>query len=146
MDVNSRSLGYTVWLTVLLACAGCSDGAPVVLESSHVVSPAATFDATVELVDNGMGFGLGALYYEVHVETRGATIKDHGDHSKSSVFYVIDETSDDIETTAKWVGARHLVISYDGRRTPGRLVRQASGVTIEYRPINPSRAHRNEKP
>ncbi len=133
-------------LASLLAFAGCSDDVPVVVESSHVVSPDMTFDATVELVDNGLGFGQGALYYEVHLEMSGAAIKDHGDPSKSSVFYVIEETSNDVRATAKWTSARRLVISYDGRRTPGRLVREVSGVTIEYRPINPSHAHESEKP
>src|SRR5262249_51750570 len=41
---------------------------PVVEKSTSLPAPDPTWVATFERVDNGMGFGLGAEYFEVHVD------------------------------------------------------------------------------
>jgi hypothetical protein len=134
MHPHSRA----IWVFgVTLACAGCSDGVPIVLESSRVPAPDSDWVATVERVDNGLGFGQGALYDEIHVAKAGTEIDNHGDPSHSGIFYVMEETDADLRATASWAGPRRLVISYDARRSPGRMLRQAGDVTIDYEPTRP---------
>ena len=67
-------------------CAGCQDGIPIVLESHRVPSPDNAVEAIVERVDNGLGFGQGAVYDEVHVQRARTAVTEHGDRSDSVVF------------------------------------------------------------
>jgi hypothetical protein len=120
---------------LLIGCAGCDDGTPVVLESRRVPSPDKTLEAIVERVDNGLGFGQGALYDEVHVLRAGSPVLEHGDPGGSVLFYVMQDTNTDVPVTASWIGPRRLVITYDGRRTPGRIVRQFGDISVDYSPV-----------
>jgi hypothetical protein len=59
-----------------LLLGACSD-APVVLSSERINSPDSKRSAIFEELDNGMGFGLGALIHEVHVvEANDVLISD----------------------------------------------------------------------
>jgi hypothetical protein len=89
----------------------------------------------VEQVDNGLGFGQVAVYDEIHVVLRGTPVLIHGDRSNSVLFYVMEETDTDIRATASWRGPRQLVITYDGRRTPGHVDRRLGDVAVDYAPI-----------
>ena len=40
----------------------------------------------MERVDNGLGFGQGAVYDEVHVQRARTAVTEHGDRSDSVVF------------------------------------------------------------
>lgn len=42
----------------------------------------------MEQVDNGLGFGLGRLSYEVHVQPVGTATRYRGDSSVTSIFHV----------------------------------------------------------
>ena len=125
-----------VWLNSILltACAGCEGGTPVVIESQRVPSSDKVLEVVVERVDNGLGFGQGAVYDEIHVVRRGTPVLKHGDHSNTVLFYVMEETDADNRATASWRGPRQLVITYDGRRTPGHFVRRLGDVSVGYAP------------
>ena len=125
-----------VWLLLipLLACGGCDDGMPMVLESERAPSPDNALDAIVERVDNGLGFGQGAVYDEIHVLIRGSSVLVHGDPSVSVVFYAQEEINVDNRVTAHWVSARHLVINYEPRRFCGRRTTRLGDILIDYSP------------
>jgi len=125
-----------VWLLLipLLACGGCDDGMPMVLESERAPSPDNALDAIVERVDNGLGFGQGAVYDEIHVLIRGSSVLVHGDPSVSVVFYAQEEINVDNRVTAHWVSARHLVINYEPRRFCGRRTTRFGDILIDYSP------------
>lgn len=129
--------GRCVWLgaILLIGCAGCDDGTPIVLESHRVLSPDKMLEAIVERVDNGLGFGQGALYDEIHVQRAGSPLLEHGDPSDTVVLYVLEETDTDIRANAAWTGPRHLLITYDGRRIPGRIVRRLGDISVDYSPV-----------
>ncbi len=86
----------------------------------------------MERVDNGLGFGQGAVYDEIHIQRTGAAVLQHGVDSDSVAFYVMEETDADIRATASWSGPRRLLIAYDRRRNPGYFVRQLGDVTVDY--------------
>jgi len=125
-----------VWflLIPLLACGGCDDGIPIVLDSERAPSPDNILDAIVERVDNGMGFGQGAVYNEIHVLMRGSSVLVHGDASVSVVFCAEEEINVDNRVTAHWVSARHLVINYDPRRFCGIRAKRFGDILIDYLP------------
>jgi hypothetical protein len=125
-----------VWflLIPLLACGGCDDGIPIVLESERAPSPDNSLDAIVERVDNGLGFGQGAVYNEIHVLIRGSSVSVHGVPSVSVVFCAREEINVDNGVTAHWVSARHLVISYEPRRMYGLRAKRFGDVLIDYSP------------
>lgn len=115
-------------------CTGCQDGTPIVLESHRVLSPDKTLEAIVERVDNGLGFGQGAVYDEVHVQRARTVVTEHGDRGDSVVFYVMEETDADLRASASWTARRRLLITYDPRRIRGRRTREIMDVTIDYSP------------
>jgi hypothetical protein len=73
-------------------------------------NPSGTFTAVVEQVDNGMGFGLGMQYDEIHLLRRGEAITDHGDASPSTIFYIGGDAS--AAPQVRWIDDRHLAVSY----------------------------------
>jgi hypothetical protein len=114
--------------------AGCDDGKPIATEKSRLLSPDGVSVAVLEGVDNGLGFGQGMYYDEIHVGPAGLSISDHGDGDPSVVFYAAQEASTDDAPSLHWLNARHLIVTYDLERRPQKLVTVVSGIQIEYRP------------
>lgn len=99
-------------------------------------SPDMRWIATLETVDNGLGFGLGMLYDEVHVRRQHDAISDHGDKDESVVFYIDAMGESGNPPRMTWRDATHLVIQYDAARHtgtgPGKSVAGFRGLSIEY--------------
>jgi hypothetical protein len=119
---------------LLLTLAGCDDGKPIATEKSRLLSPDRASVAVLEGVDNGLGFGQGMYYDEIHVGPADLAISDHGDLDPSVVFYAEQVASTDSAPSLHWVDARHLVVTYDFARKPQKLVAEVSGIQIKYRP------------
>jgi hypothetical protein len=110
------------------------DSAPAVEQSTFYPSPDRQWQATLERVDNGMGMGLGVLYYEVHVHKPGTLIARHGDRDPSAVFYVDSEGVD--PPRIRWTGGRRLAIEYQiGPHEPGKRTDRIAEITIEYQRV-----------
>lgn len=117
-----------------LGCVACSDGIPVVVEAERIGSPDSKHEATIELVDNGLGFGQGALYDEVHVWVPGAAFV-HGDPDGTVVFYAESTYREGVKPTVHWIDAERLLIRYPNKNAPGRMKSQILNVAIVYEPI-----------
>ncbi len=113
-------------------CAGCSDGTPIVMKSQQYESPDRKLIATLEELDNGLGFGLGALYDEVHITMRSEAISHHGSASASVVFYAESTYGKGKPVTVRWLDANRLQISYDAQETPRKRLSSSRAVSIEY--------------
>jgi hypothetical protein len=103
-------------------------------------SPDGRWIATSETVDNGMGFGMGMVYYEVHVRRPNERIRAHGDADATTVFYI---HTDGREPQLTWLDAHHLSIAHETRddhgkvMEPGRHDAQHGDVRIVYRALPP---------
>jgi hypothetical protein len=130
-------------LTVVLALAGgafvlkwCADSHPVVEQSTEYPSPAGRWQVTMERIDNGLGFGLGVEYYEVHLDKRWTlpwvkVLGRHGDDDRSVVFYVDSERAQ--PPRVQWTGPRRLRVEYDaGPPEPGKMIGRIDDVEIDY--------------
>ena len=102
-------------------------------KSVDVLSPDSKWLATIETVDNGLGFGLGRVYNEVHIRTPGNPITDHGDADLSTVFYVESEQTPKDFPVVQWLNPRCLRIEYPNLHKPGKALVQINGITVEYR-------------
>jgi len=123
--------GLVLYVAFLLR----DEGKPVVEQSTTYPSSDQEWQATLEHVDNGMGFGLGVLYYEVHVNRPGTPIKMHGDSDPSVVFYLDSEGVN--PPRVLWLAPRHLVIEYPtGPHEPGKKLDRIAGIAIGYGPIS----------
>jgi hypothetical protein len=112
------------------------DGQPMVGECIDVSSPNGSWIATLEVVDNGLGFGQGMLYDEVHLRRPNETLSSHGDRADSAVFYIDAMGGSHERPRLTWRDATHLVIGYDSKISesgrPGKRVTRFHGVSIEY--------------
>ena len=122
---------------VAIACfmvcvSACSDGQPIVTETHELPSPDGRMAAVVEVVDNGLGFGLGALYEEVHVIKAGDAVNDHGASSNSLAFYIESNYGKGKHVAVTWVSPTQLRIEFDGPNKPGKTKLTVAGITIEY--------------
>lgn len=109
----------------------CSEGVPKVVGTKSIVSPSKQYVATVEVVDNGLGFGLGALYDEVHVTSATHWRYKHGD-ADETVAYYSESTYGGAVPQVEWVGADRLRITIDANSEPVRQLNSVSHVLIEY--------------
>jgi hypothetical protein len=134
------ALGAALFLSFvvvgLYALYRTDDDGPIVGKSFDVSSPNGGSIATLEEVDNGLGFGQGMLYHEVHLRRPNETISSHGDSAESAVFY-IDAMGDSRESPRlNWRDATHLVIAYDSKISQsggaGKRVSSFDGISIEY--------------
>ena len=119
-------------LVCVLSLTACDDGTPIVGQSSQIISPDSAFVATLEVVDNGLGFGQGALYEEVHVTRAGQPLGAHGDPGKSVVFYAESTYENGRDVHVRWVTARRLRVEFDSKQKPGREVRRLGDVEVEF--------------
>lgn len=109
---------------------------PVVGQVDNFSSSDKQWVATLEEVDNGLGFGLGMLYDEVHIHRPNEKISDHGDDGNSVIFYVSSMGKVGDRPKIKWLDSTHLLISYypatiEGGK-PGKALRKFQGIFIEY--------------
>jgi hypothetical protein len=119
--------------TLLDYLLGITGNGPIVEKSISISSPDANWQATIERVDNGMGFGMGLEYNEVHIHSPGSSIVVHGDNSPSGVFYVESEGTEYDFPTLQWIDPNHILIEYPDLHKPGEAMSQFHGMTIEYR-------------
>jgi hypothetical protein len=98
---------------------GCDDGTPIVLSETRATSPDGQLDAVIEHLDNGLGFGQGALYFEVHVLRHAARPSNHGARDNSVPYYVEDSTGQDAPPRVMWKDNGNLCIfSQSGNTAP----------------------------
>jgi len=124
------------------------DDGPIASTRLDVPSPDGKWLATLETVDNGMGFGQGTLYAEVHLRRPHEAITDHGDKVASSVFHIDLMKEGATDPVLRWRDATHLVIAYDSRPgsdgAPGKHVSAYRGVAIEYDAATAATASRQD--
>lgn len=109
----------------------CSD-APTLLSSQRIDSPDARRSAVVEELDNGLGFGLGALILEVHVVGAREQVRTHGEASRSTVFYANVSEYKGSPITVHWLSNNRLRVTYGQTLTPGRRTPHLGEVSVEY--------------
>lgn len=138
-DENNRAMKFSRHLVLVFACvlAGCDEGRPIVLQSQEFPSPDGAYTATLEQVDNGLGFGLGALYDEVHLRRRGEPVGAHGEPGRYVVFYAESTYQGKGSVRLSWLDSRHLLVEYAREQRPGRTTRTLSGVAIDFVPASP---------
>jgi hypothetical protein len=86
----------------------------------------------LEEVDNGLGFGLGALYHEIHVVRANEQVQTHGDGSRSVIFYANTSEYRGPPITVLWLSSNRLRVSYGKELTPGKREPQFGEVAVEY--------------
>lgn len=111
---------------------GCSQS-PIVENSRSVPSPSGAKLLTVETVDNGLGFGLGRLYEEVHVTFGSRSIHGHGESDVSVAFYVDVTEARGESVDVRWIDDKSIEISYDRSQAPGRMANSVAGVSVAYK-------------
>jgi len=129
------ALVLSIFLTGLYAWHASGDDGPIVGKHVDTMSPDGEWVATLEVVDNGLGFGQGWLYDEVHIRRPNEAIASHGERAESAVFYMGSAGNPPDEVSIDWRDARHLVIAYDDdpRSRPGKSITRFHGILIEYR-------------
>lgn len=132
-----RNVTLTTAITAIcvLTIAACSDqdGVPIVLKSRSIDSPSKLLVATIEEVDNGLGFGQGMIYDEIHVSSRYSPIGFHGDKDSTVVFYAESNFDKGNPPEVTWISDDKLVITLDPSTTRGKRFKGSNGLTIEYR-------------
>jgi hypothetical protein len=118
-------------LTVSIALWGFS---PVVQNSSDVTSPDLQGTATLELVDNNLGWGQGLLYDEIHLSPTKSwrLFWKHGNPDRSVIFYVVSGDTGIGASSVRWNDSRHLVVRYPDCHIPGRALPGLESVEISY--------------
>ncbi|MES2115833.1 MAG: hypothetical protein V4578_11820 [Pseudomonadota bacterium] len=112
---------------------------PLLGQVEDFSSPDNRLVATLEDLDNGLGFGQGMLYDEIHIHRPDERVADHGDDDRSAIFYANSMgRQTDEKPKIKWIDASHLLIVYSPRRidggTPGKAIKEYDGIQITYSP------------
>ena len=123
---------YLIASLCLASLTACDDGKPIIGQTTDYASPDGAYTATHEEVDNGLGFGQGALYDEVHVTRKGGPVGEHGNPGRSVVFYAESTYKPGNGVTLSWVTSRRLRIEYDPAQNPGKQLHQLGDVEIEF--------------
>lgn len=110
----------------------CCEGKPEVIESHNFSSPSGALVAAVEVVHNGLGFGAGALYDEIHVSPSCRSSFHHGDPDSSVAFYALSTAGKGRPPEVRWEDDRHLRVILDPLTQPGLQLASLEGVSIEY--------------
>jgi hypothetical protein len=107
---------------------------PVVLASSTIPSPDGKLTATLERVDNGLGFGQGAVYDEVHVTYPWSPrfLWRHGNRDSSVVFYVESSYAPGDAPRVRWQDSHHITIDYPQCHRPGRATQEYRDIQLSY--------------
>jgi hypothetical protein len=147
MRESTRIFGIStdryLWPKVLLLCVfvaiaiSCKDK-PSVVKSFRCQSPDGKWEAVIERVDNGLGFGLGALYDEVHLVESGKSISQHGDPCSNVLFYRDSSTESELTTQVTWLDSRRLQIRYPANPKPGRALAEYHSFSVILIPIAPT--------
>jgi hypothetical protein len=142
MAIGRFVIALGVALCLSLAVAGLyafhhsDDDRPIVGKHIDLASPDGSWIATLEEVDNGLGFGQGMLYDEVHIRRPNETIPSHGDSAESAVFYIDAMGKSSERPSLKWRDAAHLVIGYDSKMSvsghAGKSLSTFHGISVEY--------------
>jgi hypothetical protein len=115
------------------------DERPIVGQSLDFFSPDNRWVATEESVDNGLGFGQGMLYDEVHIRRPSEKVTEHGDKAKSAIFYIEAMDGSESRPRLRWTDSTHLIITFDEPNRPGikpgKKVAAFRGVYITYETI-----------
>jgi len=122
---------------VALLTISCKDK-PSVIKSLRYQSPDGKWEAVLERVDNGLGFGLGALYDEVHLVESGKSISQHGDTCSNVLFYRNSSEDSEITTQVTWLDSKHLQIKYPANPKPGRALTEYHSFSVNFIPIAPT--------
>ena len=112
-----------------LSLSACSSDA-VLLSSQRINSPSLKRSAVFEELDNGLGFGLGALIQEVHVVDANTEIQDHGGPSHSVVYWADISEYKGGPIEVKWLSDEELQITYEHSLTPGKASSRLGAVVI----------------
>ena len=131
--IPRRSVCAAFLAYIAIATVGCTDGKPDVMESKAYLSPDSHWSAVSERVDNGMGFGLGRLYEEVHLLPSERRIEAHGDESPSVIFYIESEQTEADRPKIEWLDGRHIRIEYSALHRPYKALTSFQGFTIQYK-------------
>jgi hypothetical protein len=103
---------------------------------AEVVSPDNQWIATLELVDDGAGFGMGMLYDEIHVRRSDEQITRHLDWPNPAVFCTDAMAAvNSAEPKIMWKDSNHLVIIFDPARSINTARERATsfhGVKVKY--------------
>ncbi len=126
------SLGALLGLRALWEGTRKTQGG-IVQQSTLFQSPDSRWQATLEHIDNGLGFGLGALYDEVHLHGPEASVGRHGASGSSVVFNI--KSQGGAHPRVQWLSPNHLLIEYRNPHKPGKCITPFQGITIEYRPL-----------
>lgn len=124
-------------ILLLMSMMGCGNDV-IMKDTSQFISPDGKWIATLEYFDNGMGFGMGADYYEIHLVKPVEKIRRHGEESPSSIFYIESAYQNGDRPHVAWTGPRKLQVVYadislSGRdKKPGRAMMTFSDVSVEY--------------
>lgn len=122
----------------LVSCLFSNEGVPSVVRSHTFPSPDASWVVEVEVVDNGLGFGLGRLYEEIHLIRRGEAVGKHGDSGASVIFWMEKTDFEHDEVTLHWLDSRKVRVVYGGTEKPGVMRTHLATVAIEYQPVSRS--------
>lgn len=141
MKLGVRFLVMGAAISVLLLASGYRfittfKTEPLLGQVKDFPSPDKRWVATVEAVDNGLGFGLGMLYDEVHIHHPDEKIENHGDDDRSTIFIANAVGESAKGPQIKWIDSTHLLITYDPARIegsePGKALKGFREIGINY--------------
>jgi hypothetical protein len=122
----------------VLICPGCDDGHPTVMESRQILSPDGNWVVTIEKVDNKLGFGLGAIYEEVHLTKPKEDVGAHGDPGSSVVYYIESDYKKDKTIDVEWTAINKIRITCNpscppvGPSNKLKQLNSIRGISVEY--------------
>jgi hypothetical protein len=109
----------------------CNPRTPAAVVVATLPSPDGAFVAVSERVDDGAGFVEGPVHDEVHLLRRGDSVTDHGNHGKTSIFFIEDRGE---APQLHWTDGTHLSIRYHEGQDNRPFTRQEIyGVRVHFR-------------
>jgi len=130
--LSTAGIALPIVTALILFLSSCSDGQPQVIRSNRYPNPSGEWFVTVEEVDNGLGFGAGTVYDEIHISQSGVSSFAHGDKDPTVAYYSESTFGDGHVPEVKWLANDRLRIVLDPRSHPGRQEAKVGEVSIEY--------------